>query len=164
MNWLKDEKAFPPVSRTFTPDEIEIPRCLPDIPDVRREIAEYFAGVYRSDEAVGRILDALDDSGQAENTLVMFLSDNGMAFPYAKTNCYLNSTKTPWIARWPGKIRPGTVDREHMISTVDFMPTVLEAAGLPLTAGMDGRSFQPILQGESQPERDRVFTVFHKTV
>ena len=68
---------------------------LPDIPDVRLEIAEYYNSVRRCDDTVGRLLDVLDEMGVAENTLVMFLSDNGMAFPFAKTNCYLNSTRTP---------------------------------------------------------------------
>jgi N-sulfoglucosamine sulfohydrolase len=93
----------------------------------------------------------------------MFLSDNGMSFPFAKANCYLNSTKTPWIVRWPGQIRAGSVNRRDLISAIDFMPTVLEIAGLPQIDGMDGRSFAPLLQGKSQSGRDSVFTEFHET-
>ncbi len=106
---------------------------------------------------------ALRESGQAENTLTMFLSDNGMALPFSKTNCYLHSTRTPWIAVWPGKIEPGTVDNRHFISGIDFMPTVLDAAGLVQTEGTDGFSFLPILLGRRQAGRDEVFTQFHQT-
>lgn len=151
------------VSRVFTPEEIEIPRFLPDLPDVRKEVAQYFSSVHRCDETVGEILRALKESGQEENTLVMFLSDNGMAFPFAKTNCYLTSTKTPWIVRWPGKIKPGVVDEEHFISGIDFMPTILETVGLPKADGLDGRSFLDLLLGQTQANRSRVFTVFNQT-
>ena len=86
-----------------------------------------------------------------------------MSFPFAKANCYLNSTKTPWIVRWPGKIRAGSVNHKDFISGIDFMPTVLEIVGLPQIHGMDGRSFVPLLQGKSQPGRDSVYTEFHET-
>jgi len=154
---------LPSVRRTIQPSEVEVPGFLPDIPEVPREVAEYFTSVYRCDESVGAVLRALEDSGFYQNTLVMFLSDNGMAFPFAKTNCYLASTKTPWIARWPGKIKPGLVDREHFISGIDFMPTILDAAGLPQIPGMDGSSFVPVLLGNEQEGRDVVFTEFHQT-
>jgi len=155
--------TFPKASHYYRPDEAEIPGFLPDLPDIRKEVAQYFTSVHRCDETVGAILKALSETGFADRTLVMFLSDNGMAFPFAKTNCYLTSTRTPWIVRWPGRVRPGTVDDKHFISGIDFMPTVLEAAGVPLPAGMDGRSFLPLLEGRDQPGRDEVFTVFHQT-
>ena len=88
--------------RIYTPEEITVPGCLPDLPDVRKELAQYFSSVHRGDQIVGKILQALDDMGYRDDTLVLFLSDNGMALPYAKTNCYLNSTKSPYIMRWPG--------------------------------------------------------------
>jgi len=150
-------------SRTYRPDEVIVPGFLPDLPDVRKEIAEYFSSVRRCDDTVGAILKALADCGQADNTLVMFLSDNGMALPFAKTNCYLHSTHTPWLVRWPGVASPGAIDTEHFISGIDYMPTVLQAAGLGLPDGMDGRSFLPLLQGQTQTGRTVVFTQFHQT-
>ena len=156
-------RKIAPPSRTYRSEEVIVPGFLPDLPEVRREVAEYFSSVRRCDDTVGAVLKALAESGQADNTLVMFLSDNGMAVPFAKTNCYLHSTHTPWLVRWPGKVRPGTVDEEHFISGIDYMPTVLEAAGLPAPAGMDGRSFLPLLRGEKQDARTMVFTQFHQT-
>jgi N-sulfoglucosamine sulfohydrolase len=155
-------KITPP-SRTYKPNEINIPGFLPDIPDVRREIAEYYSSVKRCDDTVGALLKALDESGQTGNTLVMFLSDHGMALPFAKTNCYLHSTRTPWIVRWPGVIEGPKVDKTHFISGIDFMPTALEAAGLPKVDGLDGVSFLKILKGGKQAGRDMVFTQFHQT-
>ncbi|MBN1346773.1 MAG: sulfatase [Phycisphaerae bacterium] len=156
-------QGYPPASKHYTPGEIAVPGFLPDLPDVRKEIAQYFTAVHRCDETVGQILRALDETGQADETLVMFLSDNGMAFPFAKTNVWLNSTRTPWIVRWPGRVRPGVVDDKHFISGIDFVPTALDAAGLPIVEGMDGRSFLPLLDGKEQTGRDHVFTCFFET-
>jgi len=157
-----DKPAAGPPSRTFTSDEVAVPGFLPDLPEVRREMAEYHGSVRRCDDTVGAVLRALGDAGAEPDTLVMFLSDNGMAFPFSKTNCYLHSTRTPWMVRWPGVVEPGRVDSEHFVSGIDFMPTALEAAGLPLPEGMDGASFVPLLRGERQEGRDRVFTQFHE--
>jgi len=91
---------------------------------------------------VGAVLQALKDEGAVENTLVMFYGgDHGMSFPFAKSNDYENSSRGALILRWPEVIQPGGVDREHLISTLDFTPTLLDAAGLPPLPGIDGRSF-----------------------
>jgi N-sulfoglucosamine sulfohydrolase len=148
-------------SRIYRPEEVGVPGFLPDLPDIRQEIAQYYSSVRRCDDTVGMILRALRETGFEDNTLVMFLSDNGMSFPFAKTNCYLHSTRTPWIVRWPGRIKPDAIDNQHLISGIDFMPTVLEATGLAQPKDMDGFSFLPILQGERQKGRDMVFTQFH---
>ena len=93
----------------------------------------------------------------------MFLSDHGMPLPFAKTNCYYHSTRTPWIVRLPGVTKPGSIDRKNMVSGIDLAPTVLDLLGLEPLEGMDGRSFRPLLSGKEQSGRDRVFTHFHRT-
>lgn len=154
---------FPAPSRTYRPDEVDVPGFLDDLPEVREEIAGYASSVRRADDTVGEILRALQESGMEENTIVMFLSDNGMAFPFAKTNCYLASTRTPWLVRWPGHIKPGTVDRKHFVCGVDFLSTVLEAVGLASEKDDDGLSMVPLFEGGNHPGRDRVFTVINTT-
>lgn len=162
---LKRNKSrfYQGVSRTFQPDEIPLPGFLPDLPPIRKELAQYFTSVHRADEIVGAVLRALDESGTADNTLVVFTSDHGMPLPFAKTNCWRHSTLTPWIVRWPGVVAPNSIDREHMISGIDFTPTILEAAGLPPLEGVDGRSYLPLLKGEEQDGRDVVFTSINRT-
>jgi N-sulfoglucosamine sulfohydrolase len=103
-------------------------------------------------------MQALKESGYEENTLVMFLSDNGIAVPFAKCNVYLASTLTRWIVRWPEKVKPNTADRTHFISGIDFLPTILEATGVKGPEKLDGVSFVPLLNGKSQAGRDMVFT------
>jgi N-sulfoglucosamine sulfohydrolase len=153
----------PVPSRLYSPEEVPVPGFLPDLPRVRQEVSWYFNCVRRADDMVGQVLRALGETGEESNTIVVFLSDNGMSFPFAKANCYPFSTRTPLIVRWPGVVAPGSVDREHFVSTIDFMPTVLEAARLSLPDGMDGVSFVPILTGGQQPGRELVFTQFYQT-
>lgn len=154
---------YPAPNRVYAPEQVAVPGFLPDLSDVRKETAQYYSSAHRCDQTVGEVLRALDESGLANNTLVMFLSDNGMSMPFAKSNCYLTSTRTPWLVRWPGKTKPGTVDQEDFISGIDYMPTILEAAGLPNPGGMDGRSFLPLMTGGQQQGRDRVFTCYNDT-
>ncbi len=153
---------YPSPQKIFTSGEVVVPGFLPDLPDVRKEIAQYQSSANRCDQTVGEILRALKESGLEGNTLVMFLSDNGISMPFAKSNCYLTSTRTPLIVRWPGKVKPG-VDRTHFVSGIDFMPTVLEATGVAAPEGMDGRSFLGLLNGQEQPGRDRVVTCYNDT-
>ncbi|MBN2451962.1 MAG: sulfatase [Lentisphaeria bacterium] len=152
---------FPP-SRTFRAEEVPVPGFLPEHPEVRDEVRQYFDSVRRVDDSVGAVLAALKASGAEAETVVMFLSDHGMPFPFAKTNLYHHSTRTPWIVRWPGHIRPGNVDRRHMISAVDYTPTALELAGIPLPDGLHGRSFLPLLLGQSQENRDQVIKEYNE--
>jgi N-sulfoglucosamine sulfohydrolase len=154
---------LPKFTRQFKSDEIPIPNFLPDLPDIKKEVAEYYNSVYRCDQVVGAVVKALEESGLEENTMVMFISDNGMSFPFAKANCYLASTKTPWIVKWPGKVKPDSIDQEHFISGIDYMPTILDTAGIKTVDGIDGFSFLPLLFGEKQQGRRHVFTEFHKT-
>lgn len=144
-------------SRVFTPDEVPIPGFLADAPAVRQELALYYSSVRRADDAVGFILDALKASGEDENTIIAFLSDHGMPLPFAKTQLYHHSTRTPLMIRWPGVTRDGSVDDEHMISTVDLLPTILDMLQIAQPGGFDGSSFAAVLKGEKQPERTILF-------
>jgi N-sulfoglucosamine sulfohydrolase len=151
-------------SRLFKAEEMVIPSYLPDLPKVREEYSHYFNSVRRLDDTVGRVLQALDDSGLASRTLVVFITDNGSAFPFAKANTYLASNRTPMLFRWPGVIKPGSVDKTHFVSEVDFFATFMDAAGLPKPEGLDGLSMVPLLKGDIQDARDYVFTQIDYTI
>ena len=157
-----DHPALVP-SRIFLPEEVVVPGFLPDLPDVRVEIARYYSSVRRLDDTVGRLMDALDEAGVAENTLVMFLSDNAMSAPFAKANVYFNSTRTPWIMRWPAVIPPGSMNTDHFISSIDFLPTILDVVGADIPADVNGTTFLPLLRGEAQAGREQVFTQLYET-
>lgn len=149
-------------SRVFGPAEVPVPGFLFDDPQVRAELARYHSSVRRADDGLGAILAALRESGEEERTIVMFLSDHGMPLPFAKTQLYFHSTRTPWMVRWPGITRSGAVDDRHLVSGVDLMPTVLEMLGLPEPAGVDGRSFAAVLRGATQEGRDHIVAEYNE--
>ncbi|MDV6029230.1 MAG: sulfatase [Phycisphaera sp. RhM] len=155
-----DDKNVP--TRVFTPDEVPIPGFLFDHPDVRLELAHYYSSVRRADDCFAAVMKALRESGQDEDTVVIFLSDHGMPLPFAKTALWNHSTRTPWIVRWPGVTKPGTIDTTHMISAVDLLPTLLDIAGIPHPDGFDGRSFLPTLRGQQQAGRNLVYKVYNE--
>lgn len=149
-------------SRVFTADEVPVPGFLPDDPRVREELALYYSSVRRGDDCVGEVLRALRESGEDERTVIFFLSDHGMPLPFAKTQLYFHSTRTPWMIRWPGVTPPGAVDDTHLVSAVDLLPTLLDVVGVAHPQGMDGRSFAPLLRGEKQDGRDYVVTEYNE--
>ncbi len=143
---------------------------LPGYKDPVPNLQGYFAAVTAMDANVGRLLDRLDAEGLAEDTLVIFTSDNGFncghhgiwgkgngTFPM---NMYDSSVQVPFLARHPGQIPAGLVC-EQMVSAYDFLPTLMEYLGLPnpLADQLPGRSFAPFLRGEPAPE-DRPVVVF----
>ncbi len=102
------------------------------------------------DDSVGRVLKYLDDSGLAQNTIVVYSSDQGFFLGehgwFDKRWIYTESLHTPLIVRWPGHTAPKSTS-DAMVSNLDFAETFLDAAGLPVPADMQGRSFVPILNG-----------------
>ncbi|WAH97333.1 sulfatase family protein [Arthrobacter sp. MMS18-M83] len=162
--WTSEEREFyPEPSKVYDADEVQVPGFLPDLPGVRTEYAQYLSSARRCDDVVGEVLDALERSGAAGETLVVFLSDNGMAFPFAKANCYLRSTLTPLIIRWPGVTTPGTSNADDFVNMLDLFPTFCDAAGLLTPADLDGSSLVPLLLQRREERREQVFTVFHET-
>ncbi|MHB8897311.1 MAG: sulfatase family protein [Thermoguttaceae bacterium] len=141
-------------SRVFKPEEVPVPGFLFDDPVVRKELSHYYSSVRRADDGVGEILAALDASGQRDRTLIVFLSDHGMPLPFAKTQVYHHSTRTPLFFIVPGVTRPGSVDNDHVVSTVHLLPTLLELTGIEHPGKMDGTSFASLLRGDPQEGRD----------
>jgi N-sulfoglucosamine sulfohydrolase len=155
-----EDPNVPP--RVFEADEVPIPGFLFDHPDVRKELAHYYSSVRRADDCFAAVMRALDESGQRDETVVFFLSDHGMPLPFAKTQLWHHSTRTPWIVRWPGVTRPGSVDKQHMISAVDLLPTLCDIAGITPPEGFDGSSFIKVLKGDTVEGRDAVFKVYNE--
>jgi arylsulfatase A-like enzyme len=135
---------------------VVVPPFLPDTPEVRGDILDYYSEVERFDREAGDIVERLRSAGLLDRTLVVISGDNGMPFPRAKANVYDAGTRQPLAVRWPGVVRAGRVIDEFVTLT-DLAPTFLEAAGLPLPRDLEGRSWLPLLRGRAQPGRDRVF-------
>lgn len=141
----------------YAPETVRVPSFLPDTPECRAELAEYYQAVSRLDQGVGRLVEILKAAGQYESTLIVYLSDNGIAFPGAKTTLYDAGIRLPCIVRSPGRQHPGAV-QAAMVTWADLTPTLLDAAGVPVEDGaFDGRSFRAGLDGAELAGWDEVF-------
>jgi N-sulfoglucosamine sulfohydrolase len=146
--------------KPLVPDEVStLPFIGVDAPELRPEAAGYYNCVSRADKAFGLLMNILKNNGKDQNTLVIVIGDNGPAFTRAKTTCYEAGLRTPFIIKWGSKFKGGTV-RKEMISTVDIMPTVLEAAGVKLPAELSGKSIIRLLKGKQDKWREYLFGEF----
>jgi arylsulfatase A-like enzyme len=139
------------------PASVRVPPFLPDVPEVRQDLAHYYDAIARMDADCGRLLEILRRRGLEQNTLVIFTGDNGMPFPRAKGTCYDPGIRVPLVARWPGRIPAGSV-REELIAHVDLAPSWLDAAGLAVPGKMQGRSFMNLMLGRPYEPRNEVFS------
>ncbi len=122
----REENPYPGCNRVrYNPDHITPPPWLPDNPQVRQELAEYYQAITRLDQGLGMLLDWLETSGREKDTLVMFLSDNGPPFPGAKTNLHQPGMNLPLLVRSPDAQRRGVVC-DARVSWVDITPTILD--------------------------------------
>jgi N-sulfoglucosamine sulfohydrolase len=131
-----------------------------DHPELRQQTADYYNCMNRLDTLVGELLDTLRDSGKADNTLVIYLGDHGADLLRGKRTSYESGVRIPQIAAWANGAKAGQV-RQELVSTIDLMPTLLDAAGAKTPTGLPGRSFLPLLKGETPAWREYLFTEFH---
>jgi N-sulfoglucosamine sulfohydrolase len=142
---------------TYSAREVIVPGFLPDNQVTRAEIAQYYQAVSRLDQGVGRLIQILKEAGQYDNTLIIYLSDNGIAFPGAKTTLYDSGTKLPLIVKMPAGTQKNQV-RDALISWVDITPTALDYAGMD--AGkyqFHGKSFRNVLEDEKSQSQKQIF-------
>ena len=142
----------------FPPATLHVPEYLVDTPATREALSGYFAEVEHLDGQIGRVMEALERAQVADNTLVIFTSEQGAALPFAKWTLYDHGVRTAFLARWPGIVHPGS-KTDALVQYVDVVPTLLEAAGEAESGGYDGRSFLPVLKGERSTHRDVVYGV-----
>lgn len=135
------------------PAKVRVPAFLPDTPEVRSDLLDYYEEIEYFDRQLGRILDSVERSGEMANTLVVVCSDNGMSFPRAKANLYEHGIHLPLAMAWP-KAVPGGRTIDDLVSFLDFAPTFLEAAGLPAGAAMSGRSLLAALKSNRSGKVD----------
>lgn len=129
--------------------------------DHRKMKAAYYAMIEQVDTEVGRMLHVLEETGQADNTIVIYMSDHGemlgdhgifLKGPYF----YEGAIRVPMILRWPGKYKAG-LRSDALVEMVDLAPTLMEAAGLPIPIGVQGKSLTPLLTGQTTKHRDSIY-------
>lgn len=135
------------------PDQAPLPPYYPDTPPIRRDLANLYDNVTFVDNLIGQILKDLADDGLVENTIVFFFGDHGDGLPRSKRWIYDSGTHVPLLIRWPGKLKPGSVNDE-LVAFLDFSPTLLNVAGVEIPKYMQGRAF---LGENLTPPREYVY-------
>ncbi|MDA2928948.1 sulfatase [Acidobacteria bacterium AH-259-O06] len=143
-------------NRSYDPAQLLVPRYMVDTPTTRKALANYYQDITTMDERVGEVLASLKKRGYQDNTLFIYTSDQGSEWPHSKWTVYDTGIRTPFIARWPGKIKPGTLC-EALVSFVDITPTFIEIAAAKPPVNLDGRSFRDVLLGQTETFRQRIF-------
>lgn len=138
--------------------KIKLPPYFVDTPETRQTMVNYLAEVTYYDGQVGALLGLLDKHGIAENTLVIVVSEQGSGFAFAKWTLYDSGLQSAFIARWPGKIAPGS-ESDALIEYIDVLPTFVEAAGGKPDPVLEGKSLMPVLTGKAKEHKDHVYAI-----
>jgi N-sulfoglucosamine sulfohydrolase len=159
------EQGYPGVTEvTYDPKEVVVPDYLPDTPQCRAELVQYCQAVSRIDQGIGRLVEHVKKAGQYENTVLIYISDNGIAFPGAKTTVYEPGINLPCIVRTPWQPNKG-IATDAMVNWADLTPTILDWAGAtPRDYEFHGRSFKPVLEREHVEGWDTTYAshTFHE--
>ena len=159
----KEPEGVVPVH--YKPEDVLVPPFLPDTPVCRAELAQYYESISRVDSGVGRLIEILKKAGKFDDTLIIYMSDNGVPFPGAKTTVYEPGLNLPCIVRNPAAKKRGVVN-EAFVSWVDITPTILDFAGVKPARlkKVHGRSFLPVLEQEKPDGWDEVYAshTFHE--
>lgn len=159
-----NDQEYPGVTPvTYDPADVIVPPFLPDRPEVREELAEYYQSVSRVDQGLGRLMEVLKETGHWDDTLFIYISDNGIPFPGAKTTLYDAGMHLPMLMRSPKHSRAGSVCKA-MVTWADITPTILDYTG---AKGPDyplqGRSFLNVLDQPDAEGWDEIYAshTFH---
>ena len=143
-------------SSRYDPAKLVLPPYFVDTPATRKHLADYLAEITYLDQQVGQCLKLLEKHQVTDNTLVIFTSEQGSSFPFGKWTCYDTGLQNALVAAWPGKIKPGQVS-DAMIEYVDLLPTFVQAAGGKPASVLDGKSYLPVLLGETNQHKQHVY-------
>jgi N-sulfoglucosamine sulfohydrolase len=141
----------------YDPAKVKLPPTHADTRETREFRARYYTDVTKADTQLGELRALVRAHLDAARTLFIYTSDHGAQWPFGKWNLYDAGIRVPFIAAWPGVIRPGT-RTAAMIQWIDLLPTLIAAAGGTVPAGIDGRSFLPVIRGGTAAHRDVIFT------
>ena len=142
----------------FPPDKLTLPPFFVDTEETRENFSRYLAEINYLDWQVGQVLEIIDNNGLKENTLVIFASEQGNSFPFAKWTCYDVGVRSAFIARWPGKIEPKSIS-DALIEYTDVLPTFIEVAGGTPAEILDGKSLLKILKGEEKVHKEYAYSL-----
>ena len=150
--WNKGDQSL------WNPDDLTLPCNLVDTPATRKQFRNYLAEINELDNQVGAVDALLHKYGLDENTIFIFTSEQGYSFPFGKWTCYDEGLHTGFVIRWPGTVKPRRVT-DAMCEYVDVTPTLVDIAGGKIPEGLDGRSFLPVIKGETDSFKNEVYGI-----
>jgi N-sulfoglucosamine sulfohydrolase len=150
--WSPDKGAKP-----HTPEDVVIPPYLIDTPASRKDMAQYYDEIQRLDRYTGLVVAELKKQGVLDNTIIIFMADNGRPFARCKTRLYDSGIKTPFVVHWLAGLKSKGKVSSSLVSTIDIAPTVLELAGLKSPESFQGVSMTPLLRDPKATTRKYVF-------
>lgn len=153
-NWWPHVPWMP--NSDFDPASLHMPEYLVDTKETRAALAAYYQSISEADKVLGEVMKAVEDTGEQDNTVFMFFSDQGVQFPAAKWTVYDQGLRIPFIVRWPGKVKAGSVS-DALVSLTDLTPTLIELAGGDPVEGLDGKSFVDVFLGEKTTHHAYIF-------
>ncbi|HOL55217.1 MAG TPA: sulfatase [bacterium] len=139
------------------PKIVKVPDYLPDTPEVREDLAMFYGSILETDYYTGKILETLKRSKIEDNTIFIFTTDHGIAFPRAKSTLYDPGIKTTLILRWVGGDLTGGKVYDQLLSNVDLLPTILDILEMDIPESIQGISFKPLLYGKDYKPRSEIF-------
>jgi len=142
----------------FPPEKLTLPPFFVDTKDTRENYSNYLAEINYLDGQVGEVMKILKENGQSDNTLVVFSSEQGNSFPFAKWTCYDVGVRSGFVAKWPGKIKPGSVS-DVLIEYSDVVPTFVEMAGGIPAEYLDGKSLVNLFSGKTKEHKDYAYSL-----
>lgn len=140
--------------------DVVMPARIYDTPEARLEMSRYVEAAENIDRKLGNIRQVADKYLAPENTMIVYTSDHGLAWPFAKWSLYEAGIRTPLLAVWPGTIKPHTTT-DAMVSWIDIIPTLIDLAGGDVPSELDGKSFAKVLKGKKDKHRKEIYTT-HK--
>ncbi len=150
-------RGFPDLDEhEVDPNYVRVPSHIPDTPEMRRQMAGFCALVQYADECVGMVMDALRESGDIDETLVIFTIDHGIHFPRMKSTLYDDGIGIALIMRFPEGYRRGE-SIDSLVSHLDLYPTLCDYLGLESPEWLEGHSLMPLFRGECEKVRDEIF-------
>ena len=142
----------------FDPAKLKLQKNMVDTPKFRDKYVQYLAEVNFMDEQVGTLMSQLRENSLDENSLFVYLSEQGSSFPLSKWTCYEDGVRSAFIARWPGKISPGTVS-DALVEYNDVLPTFIAAAGGEVPKKLDGVSLLPNFEDPKRMGKQYAFSI-----
>ncbi len=148
---------------SITTKDVKIPLFMPQLDELKENIAQYCNSISYIDKKTGELISALKNSSKAENTIIIFASASSYPFPFATQNCYPHSNRISLFIKLPATTKTAKTDNKHFVSGIDIMPTINEILQIKTAVPTDGKSLLPLIKGKNENNRDAVYTLFNGT-